>query len=93
MFEIIFTVRAKKALLKYGRSGSFPKKKFRRVMNLLRAGNALPQSLQDHQLKGNLSDFREFHLASDILVRYERDEAVFLITISKIGTHAELFGE
>ncbi|HEY5383353.1 MAG TPA: type II toxin-antitoxin system YafQ family toxin [Candidatus Paceibacterota bacterium] len=93
MYAIEFSNRGKKSLLKYNHSGSFPQKKFRATLSCLREGKSLPSSYKDHSLKGSLQNYRELHLAGDILVQYEVDLVLKIITISKIGTHAELFGE
>ncbi|MBI4065685.1 type II toxin-antitoxin system mRNA interferase toxin, RelE/StbE family [Candidatus Kaiserbacteria bacterium] len=53
----------------------------------------LPEQYKDHQLHGDLAHFRECHIGFNQLLLYERDEALGIIVISKIGTHAELFGE
>ena len=58
----------------------------------LRSGGILPDSFRDHQLKGELSIYRELHLGYDLLVQYRRNEEKQIITIAKIGTHTELFG-
>ena len=58
----------------------------------LREHGILPVSYRDHQLHGELSIYREFHLVDDLLVQYKRNEALRVITIAKIGTHSELFG-
>ena len=92
MYRVAFTTRARKSLTKCVRSGVFPQIKFRQAISCLEKGQSLPLTFKDHALKGSLEGYREFHLAQDLLVQYERDEALLLVTIYKIGTHAELFG-
>jgi len=92
MYEIIRSSRAKKDLRRHEKSGAFPLAKFKLAMVHLRAGEPLPLSFRDHQLKGSLLLYREFHLAQDILVQYKRDDKLRIIIIMKVGTHAELFG-
>jgi mRNA interferase YafQ len=93
MYTVALAARAKKSLQKYSRSGSFPQEKFIQALFSLRKNGFPPSSFRDHALKGELLMYREFHLASNILVLYERDDSLHIITISKIGTHSELFGE
>ena len=93
MYGIVVSARAKKALKKYRKSGTFPISKFDRAVECLRRGEALPATYKDHALHGNLAVFREFHIASDLLVHYERNDKLRIITIVKVGTHGELFGE
>ena len=50
----------------------------------------LPPEALDHALKGELQDFREFHISGDLLVIYRIDGDI--IRLTRIGTHSELFG-
>ncbi|MEK7107244.1 MAG: type II toxin-antitoxin system YafQ family toxin [Patescibacteria group bacterium] len=92
MYILAFATRAKKSLRKYHHSGSFPLAKFEKALYCLRRGEPLPVFYADHALHGELSVYREFHLADDLLVQYKRNEDLRVITIAKIGTHSELFG-
>lgn len=56
---------------------------------LLRDGKSLPEESKDHALLGEWSDFREFHLGSDMLVIYQFKEDEVVLT--RIGTHSQLF--
>ena len=92
MYLVVLSSRVKKSLRRYDRSGSFPKDKFKQALLHLREDSFLPLNYRDHQLNGELSIYREFHLADDLLVQYKRNEELQVITIAKIGTHNELFG-
>jgi mRNA interferase YafQ len=49
----------------------------------------LPKEAKDHPLKGNFSDYREFHVSGDLLVVYRvLDDTLQLI---RIGSHSEIF--
>jgi mRNA interferase YafQ len=49
----------------------------------------LPKEAKEHPLKGNYSDYREFHISGDLLLIYRvEDETLKLV---RIGTHSELF--
>jgi len=49
----------------------------------------LPKEAKDHSLKGNYSEYREFHVSGDLLVIYRvKDDTLQLI---RIGSHSELF--
>lgn len=62
---------------------------FIKYTSLLCEGKALPKEAKDHALKGEWASFREFHIASDMLVIYKvYDESIKLI---RLGTHAQLF--
>jgi len=61
------------------------------AISLLANNKILPAKYKDHQLKGSLSKYREFHIGGDLLVMYViEDEILYLL---RIGTHSELFGE
>ncbi len=92
MYTLAFATRFTRAFRKYNRSGRFPLDKFQKALAYLEAGKALPAPYTDHSLKGPLVDYREFHLEYDILVQYRKNEEQKIITLSKIGTHTELFG-
>ncbi|MCV6608732.1 MAG: type II toxin-antitoxin system YafQ family toxin [Campylobacterales bacterium] len=49
----------------------------------------LPTETKDHQLEGELKDFREFHISGDLLIMYTTDEEY--LKLIRIGTHSELF--
>ena len=70
MYEIVYTNRMKrdaKLMKKRGRN----LEKLVEVLNLLASGNPLPQKYKDHQLTGNLNDFRECHIEPDWLLMYQ----------------------
>lgn len=46
-------------------------KKLVNVLDLLASGKTLPSKYKDHQLTGNLSDFRECHIEPDWLLIYQ----------------------
>jgi len=92
MYTLVFASRFTKSFRKLSKSGRFPLQKFELALKYFKNGKTLPASYQDHKLKGELSIQREFHLGYDLLVQYKRNEEQNIITLSKIGTHTELFG-
>ena len=50
----------------------------------------LPKEAKDHQLKGELKDFREFHISGDLVVLYRIENDIVYLT--RIGTHSQIFG-
>ncbi|MEA3554170.1 MAG: type II toxin-antitoxin system YafQ family toxin [Campylobacterota bacterium] len=58
------------------------------VYNLL-CGIELVDKYKDHQLKGNMKDFRECHIKPDLLLIYMMDDDV--LRLVDIGSHTELF--
>ncbi|TQR33106.1 type II toxin-antitoxin system mRNA interferase toxin, RelE/StbE family [Campylobacter sp. MIT 99-7217] len=63
--------------------------RFISYISLLSEGKELPKEARDHQLLGEYAKYREFHIASDMLVIYKiENEILYLV---RIGTHAQLF--
>ncbi len=60
-------------------------------VNLLINGKNLPQDAHDHNLLGEWSDTREFHISGDLLIIYRKDEDKKEIQLLRIGSHSQLF--
>jgi mRNA interferase YafQ len=54
----------------------------------------LPPNWKDHQLKGNMSRYRECHVggAGDWLLVYEKRETDMILYLLGTGTHTNLLG-
>jgi len=54
----------------------------------------LPPNWRDHQLKGNMNQFRECHIggAGDWLLVYEKREKDIILYLFGTGSHTDLFG-
>lgn len=61
-----------------------------KVVQLLQTGEELPDRYKDHQLKGNMKQFRELHIQPDWLLIYIRNKKELILTLSRTGSHAEL---
>ena len=53
----------------------------------------LPQKYCDHALSGNYKGFRECHVEPDWLLIYAVEKNVLTLTLSRTGTHSDLFGK
>jgi mRNA interferase YafQ len=93
MYELALGQSARKALKRYKHSGSFPRRSYEEIIDLLLRDVQLPPRCEDHALQGDLSEFRECHINFTLLVRYKRSDMLNILTIENIGTHPELFGE
>ena len=92
MYEIVYTNRMKrdaKLMKKRGRN----LEKLVEVLNLLASGNPLLQKNKDHQLTGNLNDFRECHIEPDWLLMYQIFENELILSATATGSHSDLFGK
>ena len=63
------------------------------ILNLLSTGVQLPDENRDHQLTGNLKDFRECHIENDWLLMYRIIEDKLMLSATATGTHSDLFGK
>ena len=63
------------------------------VVRLLADGKSLPESNRDHPLTGNWVGHRECHIQPDWLLIYRIENEVLILTLSRTGTHADLFGK
>ena len=63
------------------------------VIRLLSRGEALPERNRDHALSGNWAGHRECHIQPDWLLMYRMDDDILVLTLTRTGTHADLFGK
>ncbi len=61
------------------------------VADCLLSGVDMPAKYRDHQLKGNLKQFRECHVRNDLLLVYAINEEVQGIELYRLATHSEYF--
>lgn len=57
----------------------------------LAMGIPLPEVNKDHALSGNWSGHRECHVLPDWLLIYRIDDDVLVLTLSRTGSHSDLF--
>ena len=72
------------------------KKNIELLDNIIRAlsrGETLPDKNKDHALSGNWSGYRECHIQPDWLLVYCIENDVLVLTLSRTGTHSDLFGK
>ena len=61
------------------------------VLDYLVQEQPLPEKYRDHALSGNYADFRECHILPDWLLIYKVDEDILILTLTRTGSHSELF--
>lgn len=64
-----------------------------RVIMLLASGEVLPEKNKDHALTGNWVGHRECHILPDWLLVYRVEDDVLVLTLTRTGTHSDLFGK
>lgn len=90
-YEIVKTRRFKTAFKRVKQLKGFKQEVFVEVVEALANGKKLKKERRDHRLTGNLKDFRECHLAPDILLVYQIDDGILILTLVSIGNHAQVF--
>ena len=63
------------------------------VIAVLAMGEALPEKHKDHALTGNWVGHRECHVLPDWLLIYHIEDEVLVLTLTRTGTHSDLFGK
>lgn len=63
------------------------------VVELLASGESLSEKNRDHALSGRWSGHRECHILPDWLLIYRIEDGILVLTLSRTGTHGDLFGE
>ena len=69
-----------------------PLEKLKEVVDLLAMGQPLPERNRDHALTGDWVGHRECHIQPDWPLIYRVEEDVLVLTMTRTGTHSELFG-
>lgn len=90
-YTVHYSQRFKKSLKKVRQLPSFKTERLRVAISKLATGEALPANYHDHQLTGNLLSFRGCHLAPDILLIYQIDNDMLILSLVNIGSHQTLF--
>lgn len=91
-YEIVYTKSFKRSLKKLVHSASIELSDMQKVIDILISKGNLPTQFRDHALRGNYAGCRECHIRADLLLIYEIDNNLKLITLVEIGSHSELFG-
>ncbi len=90
-YTVYYSSRFKKSIKRTKQLQGFKLEKIKEAISFLSEGKRLPANYKDHGLTGNMIEFRECHLAPDILLIYQIDEEVLILTLVNIGNHSQLF--
>ena len=63
------------------------------VSAVLAMGETLAEKHKDHALTGNWAGHRECHILPDWLLIYRIEGEVLVLTLTRTGTHSDLFGK
>jgi len=90
MYEVKPTSRFKKDVRTIAGRGCYISP-LTHAVELPAQGIALPARYRDHDLKGEWLGHRECHIAPDWLLIYKKHEDVLVLTLTRTGTHSDLF--
>ncbi len=62
------------------------------VINTIAVGKKLEEKCYDHSLSGKLRGKRECHVEPDWLLIYALKKDVAVLSLDRVGSHAELYG-
>lgn len=63
------------------------------VIRMLAREETLPDKNKDHALTGNWVGHRECHILPDWLLIYRIEKDLLVLTLSRTGSHSDLFGK
>ena len=63
------------------------------IIRMLANGEQLPEKYRDHALTGNWVGHRECHIQPDWLLIYRIENDLLVLTLTRTGTHSDLFGK
>ena len=89
-YELDFTSKFKKDIKLLKKQGKNIEKLYE-IINILAYGEELDAKYRDHNLIGNYKGYRECHIESDWLLIYKVMENILILTLSRTGSHSELF--
>lgn len=65
--------------------------KLEKVLDILAAGEPLPEKNKNHPLSGEFKNCFDCHITPDVLLIYKKEKEELLILLLRIGSHANLF--
>ena len=89
-YELVYTNSLKKDL-KLAQKRNYDMNKMKDVLTLLKSSKKLPAKYKDHELKGDWKGFRELHISPDWLLIYTKNKTELILTLTRTGSHSELF--
>lgn len=63
------------------------------IIRALSRGETLPEKNKDHELTGGWTGHRECHIQPDWLLIYRIEDDVLVLTLSRTGSHSDLFSK
>lgn len=89
-YRLIYTTKFKKDY-KLSIKRGMPIELLKDTITLLQNGQPLPSKMHDHALVGDFIGFRECHILPDWLLLYFVEEDTITLTLSRTGSHSDIF--
>jgi len=91
MYQVVLSRRYKIALKRFARRKDFNGQILEEIIRTLARGERLEPRYQDHQLSGELQEYRECHIKHNLLLTYQKYEDILVLLLVNLGTHDDLF--
>ncbi len=91
MYRIRSTKAYRKAFKRISRHKDFNENVLKEIIRVLASGTRLDAKYQDHQLSGELQEYRECHVQHNLLLEYQKYDDILILLLINIGTHDDLF--
>ena len=79
--------------LKLARRRGMDESLLNEIIGKLLNNEPLPEKNHDHILHGDYEGYRECHITPDWLLIYIRDTEIKIISLTRTGTHSDLFSK
>lgn len=89
-YALVVTAQFKREY-KLARKRGFDPNRLAEIVTLLANGIPLPEKKRDHALSGDWIGYRECHILPDWLLIYRLEEDILVLTLTRTGTHSDLF--
>jgi mRNA interferase YafQ len=90
MRKILYTKQFKKDFKRLKKRG-YKMHVLNDLISKLFSENTLSKIYKDHPLSGKHKGFRECHIQPDWLLIYFKDKEKLILTLTRTGTHSDLF--
>ena len=92
MLSIVYTSKMKRDVKRMKKRGK-EMEKLIAALDLLAAGEPMPEKYADHPLRGEMRGYRECHIEPDWLLIYQIVQNELILIAAGTGTHSDLFDE
>ncbi len=94
MYELAFSKSFKKSIKRLAQANDYKvvNERLEVIIEDIKQRKTLGLKYRDHALHGAWVGYRECHIRPDVLLLYEIDDNMQMVTMVNIGSHSELFG-